>query len=103
MNDDKTQRIAPQRAESATPSLNKVSRYVMPGLCPRVVNAFRRRRNVIPTPRTLAQDLHIEPAVATTALIHDLYEQVQELRDDLHRKPVASATVREFRLSQRSA
>lgn len=92
-----------QRPENADESANKpVARYVMPGLCPKIVRTFRRKKGVIPTPRTIAQNADVELGVVVPALLHDLYEQVGELRGMVARRPVQSETVREFRVVQQA-
>lgn len=75
------ERKAPQRA-----------RHVMPGLVPDVVRKFRTPRQWF-TVEAVRQDEDINAGVASSALLHDLYNRVERLekrydamsvRDSLH-------------------
>lgn len=101
--DDKyPQSMAPQRADSADTNVDNCADtdHLMPGLVQPIVDTFRRPRKHFST-RGVSRIRKVSIASVNTALFRDLYQQVDELRGMVGRKPPAQEqrpTVREFRV-----
>lgn len=83
---DETSPIPPQRAE--TSRSKACDDHLMPGLISQIVDTFQTPRKHLTT-RGVARRKRIPEALVTTALIRDLYQEVEDLRRLLGMKRAA--------------
>lgn len=92
--------MEPTESEEKTANQAERPTHVMPGMVTKVAAIFRRRRGVNPTPRKIAQDMNrqgsgtIPPEVVVTSLFAAAFDEIEELRAMVSRKPPASESMR---------